>query len=872
MVGRSESGGGMIGRRGDRHVRQAYQRAAYWNLPPDGKEPMADTSISANDAGQFCALSPDLHCILDPTGRFKWVSPNWGSVMGPRAAPVDGATFFDLLDEDAATTMREAIARPGDGEAAKAVARHRRDGGDEVWLEWRFAVSGDGVTYASGRDITERRRSADAVDALRILEDEAEQVAELGSWRLDLATRHLNGSPQAYRIFGVDPDAGTDLGQVAVKTVHPDDLDAVVGTFRVAMTDGALPPTQCRIVLADGRERWLDVRGRRVLDASGRAVALIGFVQDVTERKAAELESVDREQRLRAVIDNAPFGAHMYNLEPDGRLVFIGFNAKAEQMLDIDHTSLIGLTLEEAFPGLAGTETAEAYRQVARTGASWEIEQLAYEASGIAGVFEVHAFSSEPGHVSVFFRDVTWRKGAEVALRASEERFRAMFEQAGAGMAQVGSDGRWLQVNDRLCDILGYAREELLESTFIDITHPDDVAESVRQRDLMASGQADRYMVEKRYLRKDGSAVWVHLTDSAVRGEDGEARYFFAVIQDISERKRAEHALGESERFVQSILDTTPNLIYIYNIAEGHNAYANREVSGFLGYTAEEVKAFGSSLFEHILHPDDMELVAAHHAAFVTVGDGEVCEVQYRMQHAGGEWRWLHSRDVVFSRDDAGAVTEILGFCEDVTARLQVDTDLRQSNAHLEQMVYDVAEAMGRVIEVRDPYTRGHQERVARLCKAIAIEMGLPVEDVAAVELAALVHDIGKLSVPAEILCMPRELSSLEFSLIQEHPLKGFDILKDIAFPWPIAEIVFQHHERIDGSGYPRGIADGDILLSARILGVADVVEAMASHRPYRPALGLEAAVEELRACPDIYDPEVVAAVLRLHEGGRLDL
>ena len=141
----------------------------------------------------------------------------------------------------------------------------------------------------------------------------------------------------------------------------------------------------------------------------------------------------------------------------------------------------------------------------------------------------------------------------------------------------------------------------------------------------------------------------------------------------------------------------------------------------------------------------------------------------------------------------------------------------------------------------------------------------------AAVEMAALVHDIGKLSIPAEILSMPRKLSPLEFSLIQEHPLKGYEILKDIDFPWPIAEIVLLHHERLDGSGYPAGLR-GDVLMPARVLAVADVVEAMASYRPYRPALGLPAAIAELTEHREKYDPAVAAACTRLYEQGRLDL
>ena len=212
-------------------------------------------------------------------------------------------------------------------------------------------------------------------------------------------------------------------------------------------------------------------------------------------------------------------------------------------------------------------------------------------------------------------------------------------------------------------------------------------------------------------------------------------------------------------------------------------------------------------------------------------------------------------------------------------SRMAAECELRGSeerliekNAQLVHMVYDVAEAMGRVVEARDPYTQGHQERVAVVAKLIAQDMGLSEEDTSAVEMAALVHDIGKMSVPAEILSRPGKLSEVEMSLVREHPRFSFEILKDIAFPWPVAEIALQHHERMDGSGYPKGLGGDQLLLAARIIAVADVVEAMSSHRPYRPALGLDAAVEELKEHAFLYDPQVAASCIRIAEAGLLDL
>ena len=177
----------------------------------------------------------------------------------------------------------------------------------------------------------------------------------------------------------------------------------------------------------------------------------------------------------------------------------------------------------------------------------------------------------------------------------------------------------------------------------------------------------------------------------------------------------------------------------------------------------------------------------------------------------------------------------------------------------------ETMEALATIVEFRDPYTASHQQRVTQLACAIAKVMELPEDTITGLYLAGLIHDIGKVSVPSEILCNPNGLSSDEFNIIKMHPAVGYEVLKGLDLPWPVAQIVYQHHERLDGSGYPLGLSGKDILLEARILAVADVVEAMASHRPYRPSLGLDRALSEIvKHKGKLYDPEVTDACLRV--------
>ena len=200
------------------------------------------------------------------------------------------------------------------------------------------------------------------------------------------------------------------------------------------------------------------------------------------------------------------------------------------------------------------------------------------------------------------------------------------------------------------------------------------------------------------------------------------------------------------------------------------------------------------------------------------------------------------------------------------TLNLQKQSDALQKNVdYLRKIMGAVIQTLAMTVETKDPYTAGHERRVADLSRTIAMEMGLTKDQVEAIRLSAIVHDLGKLYVPSEILNKPGKLRDAEFTLIKLHPEIAYDILKNIEFPWPLAEIVYNHHERLDGSGYPRGLKGDEINMETRIISVADVVEAIASHRPYRPSLGIEVALDEIRQKRGIYyDPDVVDICLKL--------
>ena len=341
------------------------------------------------------------------------------------------------------------------------------------------------------------------------------------------------------------------------------------------------------------------------------------------------------------------------------------------------------------------------------------------------------------------------------------------------------------------------------------------------------------------------------------------------LLEDES-RVATRDALAQSEQQLSLAIDASGTGLWDLDLETGR-VLANAQWAEMIGYRLEDLGPITFGAWTDLVHPDDVGGALAEIARHVA-GDTPLYTAEFRMRHKDGHWVWIVASGRITERDRAGQPVRMTGTHIDITHRKDAEVELQQGHDQLEQMVHDVAEAMGRVVEARDPYTQGHQQRVATLARSIAERMGMNEEGADEVEMAGLLHDVGKLHVPAEILTKPGKLSDTEFALIKEHPRQGHEILKDIAFPWRIAGIVLQHHERLDGSGYPDGLKGDEIMMPSRILAVADVIEAMASHRPYRPSLGLAAAIEEVRSHPDKYDHDVVEACTALHDAGLIAL
>ncbi len=468
-------------------------------------------------------------------------------------------------------------------------------------------------------------------------------------------------------------------------------------------------------------------------------------------------------------------------------------------------------------------------------------------------------------HYHGYVLDVTERRKAEDALRESEERYRLIAENTADTITVMDLDLRLTYVSPSVLKNRGYTAEEVLGQSLDQIMTPASLQLVSKLLDeqmaLEASPEADpsRFVsIELEEYCKDGSTIWVESVVSFLRDGALKPTGILAVTRDITKRKQADLRLAESEQKYRTLAESSPDNIIRYD-ADGRMVYANANLErtvdfdfgSRLGTIPAEDPAF--SVFEPYLTK-----------LREVIRSGQPAELEMDVASPAGETR-THSIRFVPERNNDGRTVGALAFGRDITEQKEAAREKQRYLVQLRRNLEDAVAAIAATVEARDPYTAGHQRRVAALAAEMARELGLGEEGVQGIHLAGTIHDLGKIKVPAEILARPGGLSALEARLIRIHPEAGWEILKGIEFPWPIADIVLEHHERMNGSGYPKGLRGEQISLGARILAVADVVEAMASHRPYRPSRGLAFALSDIEKDPEgCFDPVVVKACLTL--------
>ncbi len=427
-------------------------------------------------------------------------------------------------------------------------------------------------------------------------------------------------------------------------------------------------------------------------------------------------------------------------------------------------------------------------------------------------------------------------------------------------------DGSTEHLNQRAREYSG-RRSELPDGwSWLSLIHPDDVDHARRAwaRALLAETP---FEVECRIRRHDGVYRWHSLHIVPTRGRDGDVRGWVGTGTDIDERKcledqlrRSEREAAETQTLLETLLATAPVGIGFVDrdcrlvrmnamLAEFNGGSVEEQLGRTVAEVVPEIWSQVESVFRRVLDSGESVLNIDVSGSLATSPE--------------------HLRHVLGSYYPVRLGDEIIGvgiIVVDITERYEAE--VARSN-----LTHAAIDAIAATIDARDPYTAGHQRRVADISSAIGRELGLDDNDLEGIRLAATIHDIGKIGVPAEILTRPSTLRPAEWELLKTHPKTGYDIVAGIDFPWPIAEMVLQHHERLDGSGYPNGLHGDEILLGAQIIAVADTIEAMANDRPYRSAPGLALALAEIRDGRGTrYAPAVVDACLQLSAEGRLPL
>jgi PAS domain S-box-containing protein/putative nucleotidyltransferase with HDIG domain len=365
------------------------------------------------------------------------------------------------------------------------------------------------------------------------------------------------------------------------------------------------------------------------------------------------------------------------------------------------------------------------------------------------------------------------------------------------------------------------------------------------------------YADEKTLERAKATDPFGYITKPVEQGE------LQVAVEMALYKHKLERSLRESEERYRTLHTNIPVGVFRSYAEPGwYLISANPALAGMFGYDKPEDMT-KVRVADFYLRPEEWRKSID---AIISTGAIDGFEVEFKRKDGTFFWGSLSARAIEGSE---GKIVYFDGVLEDISERKRAEEALQESLEKLRRSLYGTVYTISRIVETRDPYTSGHQIRVAELARAISKNLGLSRDRTELIYIAAIVHDVGKVSVPSEVLNKPTKLTQFEWDMIKAHPEVGYEILKNVEFPWPVIDVVIQHHERLNGSGYPRGLKGDDIMLEARILSLADVVEAMSSHRPYRPELGVDKALEEISGNRGVlYDREAVNVCVNLFEEG----
>ena len=613
------------------------------------------------------------------------------------------------------------------------------------------------------------------------------------------------------------------------------------------------------------------------------------------------------EERYQELFDRMSSGVAVYKAKDDGEdFVLLALNRAGQRITRVTG-EYIGRNVFDLFPGVKEMGLFQVFQRVWKTGKAESLPISLYKDDQLTLWVENDVYRLPSGEVVAIFDDITARKLAEEALKLSEERYRTILNEMEEGYQEVDLKGNFTFFNEAFLKLFGYSRDEMMGTNFSRYAAEKAIAKKVynsykRMYETGLPIQTDEWDI----IRKDGVRRTLEFWAAMLRDEKDRPTGFRGIVRDITDRKRAEEAIKLNEARLQGLLriseyrakstqdlldyaleeairltDSRIGYIYFYDDAKKEfqlNTWSKEVMNECtikepaVIYQLDKTGIWGEAVRQS--RPIVINDFQAPHALKKGYPEGHAPLYRFLTVPVFNAGRIVAVAGVAnkptdYDESDARQLTLLMDSVWRMTEQKKAELALTETMERLRKALRETIQAISMTVEARDPYTAGHQRRVADLSAAMAAEIGLPPDAIEGMRMAGLIHDLGKILVPAEILNKASRLTEIEFNLVKTHSQSGYDILKGIEFPWPIARMVLEHHERVDGSGYPNGLTGDALLLESRILAVADVVESMASHRPYRPAIGLEPALEEIVSNRGVlYDPEAVDACVNVFRKG----
>jgi len=701
---------------------------------------------------------------------------------------------------------------------------------------------------------------ADRKQAEEKLQDSEEYLKKLFEYAPDayyvndLKGNFIDGNLAAERIIGLKREELIGKNILKLKLLSIKDIPKATKSIAKNIMGLATGPEEYVIIRKDKSTVAVEISSYPV-KIKGKTY-ILGIARDITERKKAEKVLAESEERYRTVFENT--GTAMLVIEEDLTVSMV--NTQCEKLSGYSKEEIENKMKWTDFVVSEDLERMKKYhiaRRQAGEKPPTEYEfRMADKKGAVKDIFMKIGMVPHSKKSVASLTDITQRKQAEEELRLHA----AIMDNVAEGICLTGLDDLLIKwTNEKFARMFGNEPGELIGKHVDIIDAPAEEKTSAKTRTSIEDviRKTGEWHGEVRNIKRDGTHLWCYANVSLF-DHPKYGKVTVSVNTDITEHKLAEDSVKNAKDELQTILDSVPAIIF-YKDTKDRFVRINKtmadslkvQVKDILGKTTEEL--FPKEQAEQ-MKKDDQEVIIS----------GKIKKSIIQPYTTPDGIKFLSSDKIPY-QDEKGKIIGVICLAKDITEQRKSEQELLQSYQKLKKTMNATIETVSKIVEVKDPYTAGHQQRVSQLTTAISKELNLSPDKIEGIRIASLLHDIGKISVPTEILSKTTKLSDIEFSLIKVHSQIGYDILKAIDFSYPVANIVLQHHEKINGSGYPGRLRGDEILLEAKIICVADVVEAISSHRPYRPALGTDKALEEISQNRGIlYEPEVVDVCLKL--------